>query len=967
MPTTESEIVRGVAWEGPISVSSAITILVVVAIVFALSLWRERHAVGSFTAASFWVLRIVAFAVVLWMLLEPTSLTRHITSSPQSIAILVDRSDSMGVVDPSGRNDDIRWSLAAQSQGSDRAGSPGAFLADCDRAVVALRMAIDHAAQFGKAIEFHRPMKNARAHSESIANALERTASHLQKVSEQLANNDSALAGRAERIRSQLQGPVRDAWAECNRELGRDRVVAARNLTAQLSALSNQLAGSQRRLHHLVRDAADRVVDVVPQNDFQRTAEMSRSQKVASVLEPLEEHTLEKLKDSVRVKRISFAELPTPISDGAEWDGAVALTSTSSTRALRLEKDNAPFNAPLNASSEQSAGHVGPTTDISAALKHLTRESASESLKSIYLITDGNHNQPDTLSPQEVAAGLGDIPVFVVPIGNEKPLRDLILHRVDAPTTVVEHDSIVINAIVTAFACKGERTLAILQQNGKQIDQQTLDFDRDRINRHVTFQVSADKLGRHEFELSVKPVDEEASTRNNVVSVRVEVIKDKMQLLLAHRINHWEFQFLEQLFPRDKRVRFDHLRFEPAVHATGALRQSAALPRDVAGWSRYDAVILGDIAPDQLDSQRQEALEEYVRDRGGNLIVVAGRDNMPQAYARQTLARLLPVQADRRRRAKDASYLLNLTQEGQRHTALMIEDTPEESRRAWRTIYQELPINFLSTFSRPKPSARTLIEAVPQQFGRQTRLSEDSVIDSAFLCWHNVGAGRVVFLAAPATYQLRYRQGDAYHHRFWGQLLRWVMAAEIAPGSDRLRIQTDKAQYVYGDHVQVNVRIFDEEGQPVSDAKLEVAAEPTEGSETVVELSADRRVPGEYHGTVDGLLPGSYHLRPRGEWIDKSLPNAAKTSAVINVSASDSIEMLNTQCDRALLKQIAITTGGQVIPPTAMSEVLQLTELSPEVSERVEREPLWNRWRYLFLVFGCLTSEWVIRKRIGLA
>ena len=440
-----------------------------------------------------------------------------------------------------------------------------------------------------------------------------------------------------------------------------------------------------------------------------------------------------------------------------------------------------------------------------------------------------------------------------------------------------------------------------------------------------------------------------------------------MRLLMAHRINHWEFQFLEQLFPRDKRVQYDHLRFEPAIHATGALRQSAELPRDVEGWSRYDAVILGDISPEYFDSQSQESLEEYIRDRGGNLIVVAGRNNMPQAYSRQTLARLLPVQADRRRRSSDATYTLDVTLEGERHTSLMIENTPEESHQAWRSIFRKLPINFLSMYSRPKPSARTLIEAIPRQFADQVSRTRTNDVDSAFLCWHNVGAGRVVFLAAPATYQLRFRQGDTYHHRFWGQLLRWVMAGELAPGSDRLRIRTDKAQYVFGDNVQVNVRMFDNDHQPIPDAELEVVARPTEGSETVIELTPDRRVPGQYRGTVEGLLPGSYHLQPRGELIEQSLVDATGATAVINVSASESIEMLNTQCDRALLKQIAVATGGQVIPPTAMSEVLQLTELSPEVSERIEREPLWNRWRYLFTVFGCLAIEWVTRKRLGLA
>ena len=76
--------------------------------------------------------------------------------------------------------------------------------------------------------------------------------------------------------------------------------------------------------------------------------------------------------------------------------------------------------------------------------------------------------------------------------------------------------------------------------------------------------------------------------------------------------------------------------------------------------------------------------------------------------------------------------------------------------------------------------------------------------------------------------------------------------------------------------------------------------------------------------------------------------------------------MINTQCNRALLEQVAQMTGGQVIPPTAIGEVLELVSFTPEVIENVERTPLWNRWSNLFIVLGCLFTEWVVRKAKGL-
>jgi hypothetical protein len=136
-----------------------------------------------------------------------------------------------------------------------------------------------------------------------------------------------------------------------------------------------------------------------------------------------------------------------------------------------------------------------------------------------------------------------------------------------------------------------------------------------------------------------------------------------------------------------------------------------------------------------------------------------------------------------------------------------------------------------------------------------------------------------------------------------------------------------------------------------------------------VELSPDADVPGRYFGTLSDLAAGAYQLGVRGKVVDelmKQSEEANEVKATITVAATDSIEMLNTQCNRALLEQVAQMTGGQVIPPTALSEVFELVSFTPEVRESIERTPLWNRWSNLFLVLGCLFTEWVVRKAKGL-
>jgi hypothetical protein len=207
------------------------------------------------------------------------------------------------------------------------------------------------------------------------------------------------------------------------------------------------------------------------------------------------------------------------------------------------------------------------------------------------------------------------------------------------------------------------------------------------------------------------------------------------------------------------------------------------------------------------------------------------------------------------------------------------------------------------------------------------------------------------------------------HHRFWGQFLRWINAASGGAGSDTVRLETDRMQYSLGDNVQVTVWLKDATGRPLGDEVVQAELKTFSGDVSTVDLARDPEVPGRYFGTINKLAAGAYQIAVRGPNIAQLLPPGSDNShavATITVHGSDSVEMLNTQCNRALLEQIAQITGGQVIPPTALEEVLELVSFTPHVTETTERKPIWNHWSSLLVVLGCMFTEWTVRKSKGL-
>ncbi|MBX3439015.1 MAG: hypothetical protein KF861_16105 [Planctomycetaceae bacterium] len=959
MSSEVSDIIRGFSIDGPIGLPGAIGLAVALAGLFAWLLWLARRATGPGWAGLFWVLRVAALCLVLAMLLGPSWVTRHRTTKQHAIAVLVDTSASMDVHDAPEAAGQQRWGAASAGAGDDDA------LTRCDRAVVAVRMASRRTREAREAVERHQPPASVRQRVDIIEEAVTRGIQHLEAARKSLpSSTERETADRFERLLQMLEGGIVADLHQVQSAVSGDSSSGVGDVWESLQALEESLAAAARRTDDLIR-LLDRELESVQSARTAHGNGMSRREHVAHTLTHVDSGSEREERTGLSVKRVGFDRQAAPLPAEGDWANLLLQGESGAPTPWSAANGDASTKTIHGTAEDASDDALLAVTDVAAALDLLGRTSSAESIRSAILITDGAHNAESSRTPQEVAAALSGLPVHVVPIGRTEEVRDVLLYRVDAPQVVVEGDAILIEVIVSAFRCAGEKTKIVLRKDGLRVDEQTLRFDKNRGDQRTLFEVLAPDLGRHEFEISVEPLEDEASTTNNMAQLTVDVVKDSLHILLADRIARWEYRYLDQLFRRDETVTFDKLLFHPEPTATGALAVSGGLPRDLSAWSEYDVVILGDLETAHLDEASQRALVEYVQTRGGNLIVIAGNESMPHRFARQPLMNLLPVESARLSMPTQGVQLA-LTSAGKMNPALTIADSVPESERAWKEQFRSLPIYFLSDYSRPKPTAEVLIgidesHAAVDIEGRNPA--------HALMTWHRVGAGKVVYLASPATYRLRFRRGDGYHHRFWGQLLRWLTATERSAGTQTVRIMTDRNRYDHGDRVDVTVRLIEPDGTPVVDAEVDVSAFLGEKQTKQVALTADEKVPGRYLGAFTGLAPGGYRIAPTGGQVDRlvqlsSDSNAAETR--ITIASSESPELVNTQCNQALLRQIAEVTGGQVVPPTAIGELLTLSATAPEVIERIEREPLWNRWSLLGAAFACLCTEWILRKRLGL-
>lgn len=942
-------------FDGPFHIAVVVLLACLLTWLMIWSLRRERAVLGTRNSVLFFVLRGTALLVTLWMLLAPATIRSEKSRTRKSVAVVVDVSPSMLTRDPPANAEDARWSLAANN------GESVTLMVIADRALSAATLAETRLGQATRSIRTQQPERVALEFAASAHDATERLRTNAQAIANGLAKSSGTTTNetaqdQASHILQILAGTDFERLAKLSNGFRRGHDSFQSGWRESLVDLQQQVAGVRRRLSELTELMVleNQVAEDAPDSTAGPTAsQASRLEQVASFVDSLDSSVLEPLRASVDVRHAFFAGSYMPLTSGRE----------AGTTLHEIAAQAGANRDPANPSSNH------PVTDVTGALEQLRRVKQEQPLAAVFLMTDAAHNRPGGRDPRAEAADFAGTPIYVVPIGNTQHVRDVDLKAISAPGVVMKDDDVVIEVTVQAFHCEGETLRVNLLRDGRVVQDRNLKVESATATQRVRFNTQLDEIGLQRFQVRVVPLDGELSDENNIDQFEVNVTRDHITLLLADEMPRWEYRYLAQLFRRDAKVECDELLFRPRMLATGRRSESKAFPATADEWDQYDVVMLGDVSSQNLSVASQESLVAFVRERGGTLVMIAGNEFLPQGYENQPLEELLPVTKVEESPPAGTGYALHVTEDGWQHHALMIADTQDATRLAWDFINRNSPVYSLSSYRLARPTARTLVAAVPRS---NTAAGSESAHYS-LLCWQPVGRGRVVYLASPETYRLRFLHGDRLHYRFWGQLLRWAIASDLAGGTQLVSIRTDRPDYRLGEQVEVIVRLRDEAGNAVTTAEVEAVAVGEDESRSAVPLQGDPSEPGRYLGKLGQLPTGIYRVEPAGSEVNRLLSmekvetNDQAAAASFTVRAPLNRELLDTRSDRTLAQQIADASGGQVLPPTAVNEILALTNLDPIVTEATEVLPLWVQWRFLWIVFGCLFSEWVVRKQMGLS
>jgi len=646
----------------------------------------------------------------------------------------------------------------------------------------------------------------------------------------------------------------------------------------------------------------------------------------------------------------------------------------------------------------------GRGTSLSASLTSIAQRYRGRPVAGILLLTDGNSDLKASDDWSQLP------PVFAVPMGKDAPARDVRIDRISVSQANFETAPVSIQVDVASEGYEGEPLMVELLDEDDQVVQHqelTAPKDDDSLTLHFDFrpdnpglrfyQVRAfSKAEGEQFATPAK--SEEATLSNNVRRLLVDRGGGPYRVLYVAGRPNWEFKFLRRALAAEQEIdlvgliriakrepKFDFRsrageKTNPLFRGFGNTEDEQAeqydepvllrlgiedevelrdgFPQTADVLFRYDAIIIDDVEADFFNQDQMLALQTYVNQRGGGLMMLAGQESFENGgYERTPLGDLLPVYLSRfDGLPDDGKFRLKLTRDGMHPpwSFFRVRSTiTDEHKRL-----EEMP-NFvtLNRVSGVKPGAVILASATDAQGQNRPALAAQ-----------RFGAGRTSALLIGDLWRwgMRRAEDEPEHdlNKVWRQTLRWLVSE--TPQRIETKIENSNDATRLGRDIRVTLR--DEEYRPLDNAQVEIVVETPEQSSVNLTALPDDAEPGVYHATFIPRQAGAFRVKVSATGADGADVGNAEAGWT---AEPDRLEFERLRPNREALENLAEQTEG---------EVVELEDLNEFVQSLPDRKiPLVETWVYSWwdlpfrklIVFSllmiALCFDWGVRRLSGLA
>jgi hypothetical protein len=585
-------------------------------------------------------------------------------------------------------------------------------------------------------------------------------------------------------------------------------------------------------------------------------------------------------------------------------------------------------------------------TDIGGAIRNVMRENAYTSqdrpldIGGILLISDGAATTgPDPVF-EAVRTGL---PVSAVGLGDTTKIPDIAIDNIRAPEIVYRGEEIDFDLLLKSDFDRSVDALLELYRGVRRYESRKVSLPGGGSVKEIRISVPADSVGHFNYKFTLKGDFKEHFTGNNTRSKSVQVLKDRLKILLAGEKPGWEFTFLKRILESN-----DKYEVSPVLPLAG---QAGKGGRTILGSypvhpGDYDCVVLvgcGNNIYNRLGSDMIKMIET------GNLsCLLYLSSETPTSRFDRILTELGLKKGRQRIFAAGGEFIPEVVN----------SSIPDPLLRLPKGDYNRI-------FSSMPPLRYRLIgldtdddwEIVINSYTADDRTTMPLLMRRAR--GGNAYASRdriVVFNGGPLWRWDLYAKRSATDDSSYGVMIDNIVSYLTVGGQiEPIEVSTDRNLYDSGSEVLFNARVFDENYHPLDESAVLVSLRKKGGEEFGLELR--KTGDGIFEGGAGRVSPGNYDYTARVTVAGDTVRTLHGTFTVQQFSE----EFRTVAADRNILREIAEATGGVYLDiEDRPSEPFPLK--SGVITEK-KAASMASLSVILIVLIILLALEWAVRKR----
>jgi hypothetical protein len=343
-----------------------------------------------------------------------------------------------------------------------------------------------------------------------------------------------------------------------------------------------------------------------------------------------------------------------------------------------------------------------------------------------------------------------------------------------------------------------------------------------------------------------------------------------------------------------------------------------------------------------------------VSQRGGGFLMLGGRNAFGQGgYINTPLEDVLPLtirfgEGGAAPDFQDLAMKARLTPYGFEHPVTRISVQESDNRKRWDAAP---PLVGFNPTAGVKPGATVLAT------GNASGSRESPVL----LAFQRFGRGKSMALTTASTWRWRMEldHRDNFHELFWKQMLRWL----VNDAPDPVDLEAEKHSYSLDEAVVLRAEVSDGAFMHLDNAQVTARVKSPSGAVSAVPLVWEVDKEGRYSATFKPQEEGVYEVVAEAFQGSRSLGTSRAGFRV----AESLEEFHNAAMNRDLLETLAKDTGGRFYTPAEARNLAEDISYVDDGASRIEVKDLWDMPFLFLLMVGTAASEWILRKRKGLA